>query len=243
MLCLRRASLRLTHARRVIAARAHSSQITFLCVSTLLLTASTVCADTINFDDIDASAGDVVLNGLNPYHGFTWTNVSVYTNTPGFPGFNNSIVSSSNAAYASGDALGSPIISTITAASPFNFVSGYFGSGWYNGLTVTLNGLYNGAQTFSQSVAVNVQGAQFFAFNFTYITELDIFSSVKAFTTDPYGCGPSGCSQVTLDDLTLTPASAPPPPSTPEPMTFLLAGIGFFALAALRLKLSRTVSK
>ena len=194
-------------------------------------------ASVINFDDIDASAGDVILDSISPYQGYNWANFSVYTSTPGFPGFNNGIVSAPNAAYTSGDTLGSPIVSMITAPTPFSFISGYFGSGWYDGLSVTVNGLFNGTQDFTQTFTVNTEAPQFFTFNFTDINELDIFSTITAATTDPYGCGPSGCSQVTLDNLTLTPA---PQSSTPEPAAFALAGIGMVALAATRrLKPSR----
>lgn len=198
-------------------------------------------ASIINFDDIDATAGDVILGS---YQGYNWTNVSVYTNTPGFPGYNNGIASSPNAAYTAGDALGSPIVSTITAPTPFNFISGYFGSGWYDGLSVTVNGLFNGTQDFSQTFTVDTEAPQFLTLDFTGINELDIFSTVSASTTDPYGCGPSGCSQVTLDDLTLTPGTASPPSSTPEPSTLILGTLGLLALATLRrLKSSRTFSK
>jgi hypothetical protein len=187
-------------------------------------------AEIINFDDIDASAGDVILDSLSPYHGFDWKNFSIYTSTPGFPGFNNGIVSAPSAAYTAGDALGSPIVSSITATSPFNFISGDFGSGWYDGLNVTVNGLDNGTQEFSKTVTVNTQGTQLFTFNFTSINELDIFSTVTSTTTDPFGCGPSGCSEVTLDDLTLTPA----PSSVPEPSPRVLLGFVVLALAAAR---------
>lgn len=200
-----------------------------------------VKASVINFDDIDASAGDVILSS---YQGYNWTNISVYTSAPGFPGFNDGIISPPNAAYTAGDALGSPIVSTITSSSPFNFISGYFGSGWYDGLSVTVNGLYNGTQDYSQTFTVDTETPELFTLNFAGINELDIYSTITASTTDPYGCGPSGCSQVTLDDLTLTPGVPPPPTTSPEPMSFLLAGVGFCALVTFRrLKSFRIVSK
>ena len=195
-------------------------------------------AATINFDDIDASAGDVILTS---YQGYNWTNISVYTNTPGFPGYNNGIVSAPNGAYTAGDAFGSPIISTITSSSPFNFISGYFGSGWYDGMSVTFKGLYNGAQDFSQTFTVNTASPQLFTLHFTNITELDIYSTITGSSTDPYGCGASGCSQVTLDDLTLTSGTAPPA-SSPEPMSLLLTALGSSGLAVFyRVKRSRTL--
>src|SRR5579862_684022 len=116
-------------------------------------------ASVVNFDDIDASGGDVILDTLSPYQGFDWTNFSVYTNTPDFTGFNNGIVSSPNAAYTSGDSLGSPIVSTISSTSAFDFVSAYLGAGWYDGLNVTVEGFDGATQDFSKTVTVNTSGA------------------------------------------------------------------------------------
>jgi len=188
---------------------------------------------TINFDDLDASSGDILLDTLNSYQGFSWTNFSVYTNIPGFPGFNNGIVSAPNAAYTSGDAQGSAIVSTITASTPFDFVSAYVGSGWYDGLSATFEGFDAGTEIFSKSVTVNTSGPQLLAFNINSVDEVRVFSTMTSATADPYGCGSSGCSQLTLDDVTITPAVRPPP-SVPEPSTLLLPVIGVSALTVLR---------
>lgn len=181
----------------------------------------TAIADSINFDDLDASAGDVVLDSLSSYHGFTWTNFSAYTSTTGFPGFNNGIVSAPNAAYLGGGLSGTLFVGTITAASPFNFVSADLGSGWYDGLNLTISGFLNGTQKFSQTVTVSTTGAQFFSFNFSDINKLQFSTAVTAATTDPYACGPSGCGQATLDNFTFTGLVA-----VPEPSTLLLFGSG-----------------
>ena len=190
----------------------------------------------IDFDDIDASAGDVSLDALSPYHGFTFVNFSVYTNTPGFDGFNKGIASSNNAAYSGGEIFGAavlPVVGKISAATPFDFISGYLGAGYYDNLSVTVEGFFGGSMKFSQTVTVNTQGAQLFTFNFTDIDELDIFASPTASTTDPYGCGPSNCTQFTLDDAifavpgpTLTPTTTPavtaattPPATNTPPVT------------------------
>jgi hypothetical protein len=50
----------------------------------------------MNFDDPtrDTASGIVSLDTIiPPYQEFTWTNFSAYTAIPGFPGFNNGIVS------------------------------------------------------------------------------------------------------------------------------------------------------
>jgi hypothetical protein len=220
-----------------MAARGKISTSIALSLFFMITRSASLHATTVGFDDVDASAGDVILDSLNPYQGYTWTNFSVYTDTPGFPGFNNGIVSAPNAAYTAGDDFGSPIVSSITAASPFNFLSGYFGSGWYDGLNVTIDGLDSGKQEFSKTITVDTEGTQLVSFDFTDITELDIFSTLTASTTDPYGCGPSGCSQVTLDNLTLTPA--PSTSAVPEPSIGFFVGAGALALAAAQ-RLSRS---
>jgi hypothetical protein len=186
---------------------------------------------TINFDDVNAAAGDVVLNGLNPYHGFTWTNFSVYTTTPGFPGFNNGIVSPANAAYSGGEVFGAtvtPVVGEIQSASPFNFVSAYVGAGYYDNLSLTVQGLLGGSLLFTRTVTVNTTGAQLTSFGFTGINELDFFASKTPQTTDPFLCGDFNCTQFTLDDLTFAPASTP----VPLPSSFGLLALALALVAA-----------
>jgi hypothetical protein len=197
-----------------------------------------VLASTINFDDLDASSGDIVLDSLNPYHGFDWTNFSVYTSTPGFPGFNNGIVSSPNAAYTGGQILSTtvlPVMGTVTASTAFDFLSADIGAGYYNDLDVTVKGLLNGTTLFTKTVTVNTQGAQLFDFGFSGINALELFASQTASTTDPFNCGVFNCTQFTMDNMVFSPATRPPPPTVPEPSTGSILCIGAVALlAALR---------
>lgn len=203
--------------------------------SLLLVNAAPTRANLVNFDDIDASAGDVDLGSISSYQGFTWANFFAYTSAPGFPGFNNGIVSQPNAAYTGGDQLGAPVVGTITAASPFDFGSADIGAGWYDNLNVTVEGRLGGALEFSQTITVSATGAQLFSFDFTSIDELDFFSTVTAATTDPFGCGPSDCSQFAFDNMDFS-AVGPPPPPLPEPSTalVLLSSLILFTLALRR---------
>ncbi len=191
----------------------------------LLLTTAKLPADTINFDDIDASAGDVILGS---YTNYNFTNFSAYTTVPGFPGFNNGIVSGPNAAYSSDSG-------SIRSATTFDFTGGSFGSGYYDGLTVTIQGLLGGVLYDSQTITVNTNGAQAFSFAFTGIDTLQFTTGTTAATTDPYYCGSVGCSYFTLDDAVLTADINPPPPPpptavTPEPPSLVLLTLGVFAM-------------
>ncbi len=149
-----------------------------------LITTAPLWGGIINFDDINASSSDVPLDGLGSYQGLNWTNFSASTSVPGFPGYNNGIVSSQNAAYTAGDAFGSPIVSSIARTNGFDFTSAWLGSGWYDGLNVTLNGLSNGSQEFTQTVTVNTEAPQLFTFDFMDITELDLGNMCR----DPDRC-------------------------------------------------------
>lgn len=211
------------------------------CCIGLFFIASTLpnSASTLNFDDIDASAGDVILTS---YQSYTITNFSAYTSVPGFSGFNNGIFSSPNAAYSSG--LGS-----ISSGTTFDFTGAELGSGYYDNLQLTIEGLLGGTVYYDQTVTVSTTGAQPFSFNFKGIDKVLFTTSTTASTTDPYYCGAVGCSYFTIDDAVLTPdlgpppappPPPPPPPSTiPEPPAWTLLALGLLAmLPVCRMRLS-----
>jgi hypothetical protein len=184
-------------------------------------------AAVISFDDLDASAGDIDLAGISPYAGYTWTNVLAYTTTPGFPGFNNGIASGPNAAYSGGEYLGAfiePVIGRVIGSSPFSFLSAAVGSGYYDGLVVTIQGFLGGNLLFSRNVTVGTSGATVFDFGFGNIDTLAFFASTNSNTTDPFQCGPTNCTQFTIDDLVF----GPPITSVPEPGVLLLLAMGLF---------------
>jgi hypothetical protein len=206
----------------------------------LFLEAALAGAAIVNFDDLDASGGDLALDSLGPYQGFTWTNFSAYTNTPGFPGFNNGIVSPDNAAYSGGELSGptvTPVIGKIEAGDPFDFLSAYLGSGYYDNLNLTVQGRLNGSLLFTRSIILDTDAPVFVNFGFNGIDELDFFAGVTPATTDPFFCGTVNCTQFTLDNLTFAPASTTPPPDPnplPEPSSLALIGLAGMAAMATR---------
>lgn len=206
----------------------------FFAATAVLISAHHLSAALINFDDLDASAGDIILDNLSPYHGFTWSNFSVYTNTPGFPGFNSSIKSSPNAAYSGGEILGSAVAGKITAPDhTFDFTGAELGSGYYDDLAVTVQGFRGSTRSYTRTLTVNTAGAQAFSFNFTGIDALVFSAATTSKTTDPYSCGPVNCTQFTLDDLNLTLDVTPPQPVVPEPGTLACLCAGALVLVSL----------
>lgn len=192
---------------------------------------------TIGFDDVDASLGDVSLDTVNPYQGFTWTNFSAYTSVPGFPGFDSGIVSAPNAAFSGGELLNAPIIGTIKRAGGFDFVSAALGSANYDRLGVTAQGRRGGSLLFTQGLTVDTSGAQLVTFNFLNVDEVDFFATAGPATSDPFLCGPVNCTQFTLDDVVVIQRAST---SVPEPSALALFGLGV-ALLRYRRWASRTV--
>jgi hypothetical protein len=176
----------------------------------------------VNFDDdIDASVDIPVPDGLG---GFVWTELLVYTETPGFPGFNNGISSGPNAAYGgySGVLGGAPgVEASISSPEPFDFVSAVFGAGYYDDLLIEVTGLRNGIPVVAQQFVIEASFPQDVAFiGFQSIDTLKIVSRTTVSTTDPFGCGDVNCTHFTIDDLSFAPPTTP----VPVPPAFWLLG-------------------
>lgn len=203
-----------------------------LCAALLTLASSQASfADLVTFDELDASAGDIPLSDVNPYHTLTWTNFSAYTSLPGFDGFNNGIVSGANAAYSGGELAGdaiTPVVGSISSARLFDFQSAALGAGWYDNLSLTIQGWRAGAALYSQTLNLNTNGSQFFAFDFIGIDTLTFVTAASVATLDPFLCGSFNCTQFALDNLLFEfTADGGPPANVPEPGSamLLLAGL------------------
>jgi hypothetical protein len=191
-----------------------------------MLATTSAFAGVVNFDDIDASALPI----LTSYAGFTWSNVFAYPNTVPGGAYSLGVISGPNAAatFSGGnDPNGNyvPLTASIKSATNFDFVSGYFGAALYDGLSVTIAGLLNGPQLFSQTLTLNATGALPFSFDFDNINEVDI-TVTNTGTSDPFQCGTFNCAQVTMDNLTF----APPTTTVPEPAPIALFVLGLPAL-------------
>jgi RHS repeat-associated protein len=195
--------------------------------------ASSANALTINFDDLDASGGDIDLNGTT-YQGYTWSNFSAYTFGGGYDGFDAGIISLDNAAYSGGEIFGTgsatPLVGTLSSTSLFDFGSAYLNAAYYDDLDITVEGLLNGVLLFSSKVTVNTTGAQLFNFGFSGINELAFFAGKGANFTDPFGCGDINCTQFTIDDLTVQDSTITPPGTVPEPPSLALLSFGLLLL-------------
>lgn len=158
----------------------------------------------LNFDDLNASTGDIDLSGSH-YQGYSWSNFSAYDTTNSFFGFSNGVVSGTNAVYTGGElnsgSVISPLMGSLISSSLFDVGGAYLAAGYYDGLDVRVEGLLNGSLLFSTTVTVSSTAAHLFTFNFTGIDQLDFFALVTANTSDPYGCGSFNCTQFTVDDL------------------------------------------
>src|SRR5438874_9751748 len=111
--------------------------------ASFLMATSTVRAGVVTFDDLSTTVGtgNPIPNG---YSGLNWLNLIWVTapgSAPASSGYGHGLVSSPNEAYNGG---GSP--ASISSATPFNFVSGFFTAAWNDGLQITVTGL-NGINT------------------------------------------------------------------------------------------------
>lgn len=192
-------------------------------------TAALAAPVTVGFDDVDASGGDVPIT--SPYAGLNWSNVLIYTTTPGFDGFNNGIVSSPNAAYSGGQTGGpiTPIVGSVSSATLFDFISADLGAGYYDGLALIVTGQRSGSTLFTQTVTLDTKGARAYTFNFNAIDTLLLTAVAAAGSTDPFACGSFNCTQFTLDEFTFQPTDIPSPPtgvSEPNSLALVLTALG-----------------
>lgn len=172
-------------------------------------------ADTFDFESAPLQLSD--------YQSYRWNNVGTISHndsTAYHPsGYQAGATSGTSVAY---NAYGDP--ATLSSASSFNLVSGYFTAAWRDGLSLRVVG--TGAKTFDMTYALSAFTPTEIVFNWSGVTSVTFSTSGGTFLNSYSG---GAGYQFVFDDLRLTTA-------VPEPGTYamLLAGLGILGFAARR---------
>lgn len=174
-------------------------------------------AAVITFDDLPATEIDAIPDG---YHGLNWgqslSNVSyIHKDTLPGTGFENGVVSGNYAAF---NFLAT---TSIISGEIFDFNGAYLTSAWHDGLNIEVTGFLNNLATFTKTIVVNTQQAQWFDFDFIGINSL----SLRAWGS------PSGNDFFVIDNFTINESA-----SVPESSPFILLLLGLTAIALGRRK-------
>lgn len=174
-------------------------------------------AQLLTFDSLPS------LNGIpNGYGGLNWTNFDVLDKSyhPG-SGYDHGTVSLRNVAFNS---FGDP--ASVSALARFNFTSLYLTAAWNDGLSVKIDGLFNGTLLYTETLVVNTNAPTFELLNYIGVNEVR-FESFGGLQNQ--SLGGSG-THFAIDNVQLNGASP-----VPEPSTYgLIGAAGLIALVALR---------
>ena len=127
----------------------------------------------LTFDDVTTDTWDAIPNG---YGGLNWTNFWVIaphldSSLDGSSGWQNGLFSGDFLAY---NQAGAP--AEVSSGTAFDFVGVNMNAAYRDGLLVTATGLRNGTPLFQETIEVNTDLAQYFAFNFIGIDTLQFVS-------------------------------------------------------------------
>lgn len=174
-------------------------------------------AAVITFDDLPSAEIDAIPDG---YHGLTWgqsflTNVS-YIHADAMPGtgYETGVVSGDYAAF---NFLAT---TSIISGTQFDFNGTYLTAALIDGLNIEVTGFLNNIATFTKTVVVNTQEAQWFDFNFIGINSLSLraWGGVN---------NSSGNDYFVIDNFTINETAAVPESSS---LTLLLLGLAAIAI-------------
>lgn len=169
---------------------------------------------TITFDDISTDSLGLIPDG---YQGLQWMSFWFMdgTSQPVGSGFQTGAVSGVYTAFNGFGAMAS------LQNGVFDFESVYLTGAWNDLLNVTVRGLLNTTELYSQTVVVDTTGPTLFTFNFLGVNQVE-FTSSGGVNAGVGGSGP----QFAMDDFTFV--------LVPEPGSLLLLGLGLVGLAVAR---------
>lgn len=124
---------------------------------------------TIGFDDLLAGTG--LLKIPNGYHGLHWSDwVAIHSHFYGGEGYINTAMSGEHVAYTSS---GHP--ATIAGDRPFDFLGGYFGTGWGDaeGETLRIRAWRGEILVHDDTLTLSAYGPAHFAANYRGITRIE----------------------------------------------------------------------
>ncbi|MEH2117904.1 PEP-CTERM sorting domain-containing protein [Nostoc sp.] len=162
-------------------------------------------ATILTFDDIPLifyRYSEPIPNG---YGGFNWNNFFRISDTYSLTGYNNGRVSGD---YVSYNGFGLP---ALVSDSIFDFNSAYLTAAFYDGLSVTVEGLKSGATLYSKTVVVNTTQPTLVNFDYFGVDELR-FTSFGGVEPD-YLINTGGGTNFALDNFTFNEKAT----SVPEP--------------------------
>ena len=192
-------------------------------------------ATTITFDDLDLTSG---VAGPLPsnYAGFAWNNIygldAVTFKLNGTSGYDKGLVSGRNVAFVLDSSTG-----TMSSATPFTFNGGYFTAAWNNNMTLTIAGLVNGVQTFTDSFIIDQTGPVQKTYNWSGLTSVT-FRSSGGVNAGLFGGG----THVAIDNLSINATPAVPEPATWAMMILGMGAVGFAMRRSRKSKVNTTVS-
>jgi hypothetical protein len=185
-------------------------------IASILFMAPLAHATVLTFDDIGTPP--ILDDG---YAGFTWDNIRYKSTVDSIgEGFDNGRVSGDYIAYNPSGADASISLSSGSTDPSFNFVGAYFAAAWNDNLNITVTGLLDGTELYSETLIVGTNGPTWCELNFEGIDTLT-FSSYGGTNAGGTGSG----THFSMDNFTFT--------AVPVPSAFLLLGMGMLSLTGM----------
>jgi hypothetical protein len=184
-------------------------------------------AATLNFDDINVYNSSDLVKVSNLYGGLSWSNFYIQNSfkAPN-SGYDKGGISKPYVAFN-----GNGTEAIVKSNAIFDFNSAYLTAAWNDNLSLTIEGLFNGAKKYSQTLTLNTKSPIFLNFDYKNINELK-FSSVGGINASLGGRG----THFVLDNFTynITQVSSPRKSVPEEASLIAIFTVGVVGIATTR---------